>query len=273
MASGEYITHLTRLAQQEIESFMDRRLASLTLGDAGAAVTLELSPSEEVGFRTIDLFTLGKYHPLCIAKPSEHGGVGTTMVTDPIQSTAVFIERSALHAERTLRQAGWPIDSCRHIIPHQTSKTTIKEALSETERLLGYELEKVTICNLAERGNTASNTHFVALKDQILQNRIRSGDRAVFCISGGGITIGTALYTFDDLPDRLRTGNHRGRDRAAASIRPATWSGPPSVSMTALATAYPDGSSREARDTRHLERRRRKPVCRAAGAVATKSTC
>ena len=41
VVSGEYITHLTQTAQKEIESFMDTRLACLTLGDAGAALILE----------------------------------------------------------------------------------------------------------------------------------------------------------------------------------------------------------------------------------------
>ncbi len=43
VVSGEYITHLSQTAQKEIESFMDTRLACLTLGDAGAALILELA--------------------------------------------------------------------------------------------------------------------------------------------------------------------------------------------------------------------------------------
>jgi 3-oxoacyl-[acyl-carrier-protein] synthase III len=46
--------------------------------------------------------------------------------------------------------------------------------------------------------------------DYILSNKIRSGDNAIFGITGSGATIGTALYTFDDLPDRLRQAA-RGR--------------------------------------------------------------
>ncbi|HJS55145.1 MAG TPA: 3-oxoacyl-[acyl-carrier-protein] synthase III C-terminal domain-containing protein, partial [Chitinophagaceae bacterium] len=40
--------------------------------------------------------------------------------------------------------------------------------------------------------------------DQILHNKINSGDKIVFSISASGLTTGTALYVFDDLPDRLR---------------------------------------------------------------------
>jgi 3-oxoacyl-[acyl-carrier-protein] synthase III len=61
-----------------------------------------------------------------------------------------------------------------------------------------------TINNLRHRGNTASTTHFVALMDHVLNGRIESGDRLVFGIAASGVTSGTALYTLDDLPDRLR---------------------------------------------------------------------
>jgi len=61
-----------------------------------------------------------------------------------------------------------------------------------------------TINNLGERGNTASTAHFIALTDHIRGNKIHSGDKIVFSITASGLTIGTALYVFDDLPDRLR---------------------------------------------------------------------
>jgi len=61
-----------------------------------------------------------------------------------------------------------------------------------------------TINNLEQRGNTASTAHFVALADHIRNNNIQSGDKIVFSISASGLTIGTGLYIFDDLPDRFR---------------------------------------------------------------------
>src|SRR6202041_1827275 len=79
-----------------------------------------------------------------------------------------------------------------------------------------------TIYNLAERGNTASTTHFVALSDHIRGNRIKSGDNVVFGISGSGQTIGAALYTFDDLPARMgRAPNGQRGHSLSTSRRPA----------------------------------------------------
>src|SRR5262249_9386143 len=46
VVSGEYITHLARTAQLEIENFMDPRMACLTLGDSGVALLLEQAATE-----------------------------------------------------------------------------------------------------------------------------------------------------------------------------------------------------------------------------------
>ena len=72
--------------------------------------------------------------------------------------------------------------------------------------------------NLTDRGNLATNTHFVALKDWIDQGRIRSGNRVVFYIAASGLTEGTALYDLDDLPGRLRG---RGRSEPTRDPGPA----------------------------------------------------
>ena len=89
---------------------------------------------------------------------------------------------------------------------HQTSDASLNDAVIAVNRMFGYTAAHPgnVIYNLAERGNTASTTHFVALSDHIRGNRIKSGDNVVFGISGSGATVGAALYTFDDLPDRLR---------------------------------------------------------------------
>jgi 3-oxoacyl-[acyl-carrier-protein] synthase III len=192
--SGEYITHLTRTAQMEIAGYMDPQLACLTLGDAGAAAILEASSREGAGWHAIDLYTIAKYSPLCIAKPTQQEHGGAVMSTASITATAAVVERSAMHAVNTMLQAQRPLETIQHIIPHQTSRTTLQEGLSEIARLFDRDLGPLLINNLAERGNTASNTHFVALCDQIERGRIRSGDSLMFCISGSGMTIGTAIH-------------------------------------------------------------------------------
>ena len=204
VVSGEYITHLTQTAQKEIESFMDSRLACLTLGDAGAALILEKATEPGTGFLEFDLQTFGRYSPYCIAKTSDQGGM--IMYTDSVNLTDVAVKSGAKHALNVLQRAGWPPESFQHLVMHQTSGMTLNSARGEINRLLKSRIchDGNTINNLEQRGNTASTAHFIAIDDHIRKSNINSGDKIVFSISASGLTIGTALYVFDDLPQRLR---------------------------------------------------------------------
>ena len=206
VVSGEYITHLTRSAQNEIEGFMDPRLACLTLGDAGAAIILERASNQKVGFHEIRMHTQGRYSPYCIARVTgkEHGGA--VMLTDAIKLTGVTLQQAIMHTDYMQKLSEWSFDSFQHLIMHQTSRMTIENAKQEINKFYHKNVchEGNVVNNLAERGNTASTSYFVALKDFILKDRIKSGDNLLFSITGSGLTVGTAIYTLDDLPDRLR---------------------------------------------------------------------
>jgi amino acid adenylation domain-containing protein len=222
VVSGEYITHLTETAQKEIEGPMDARLACLTVGDAGAAVILERGPNNRVGFHDIDMATLGRYSSLCVAKATNGPHGGAIMLVDSIAATAVAVKSSVPYVAAVMRRHGWRPEHCDHIVMHQTSESSLNDAVAAVNRMFGSGAAHPgnTIYNLGERGNTASTTHFVALKDHILGNRIRSGDNVVFGISGSGQTVGAALYTCDDLPDRLRRGAKGRRGRGLSTGRP-----------------------------------------------------
>jgi 3-oxoacyl-[acyl-carrier-protein] synthase III len=219
VVSGEYITHVTATAQKEVEELLDRRLACLTLGDSGAAVLLEASSVAGAGFAALDLCTLGGYARCCVAGPTEREHGGAIMFTDALELTAAAARHGSEHAMRTLERAGWPSDAFDHLIVHQTSRTALNGAVSAINRRLGRRAchPGNTLDNLARRGNTATTTHLVALADGIESGRIRSGDRLVFAISGSGLTLGTALYTLDDLPHRLTAGGPREPTDARAA--------------------------------------------------------
>src|SRR6266567_4488015 len=219
VVSGEYITHLIQTAQKEIEGYLDSRLACLTVGDAGAAMILEEAPDKKVGFHELELYTLGRYCDYCIARATDREHGGAIMYTDSIKVSSVNIQQAVSHAAHVLKRSKVAPDTFQHIIMHQTSKTTINDAAREINSHFGQEIctQDNVIYNLAERGNTATTTHIVALMDHILSNRIKTGDNVVFGITGSGATIGTALYTFDDLPDRLRRIELRGQEPEKAS--------------------------------------------------------
>ncbi|HBY96861.1 MAG TPA: 3-oxoacyl-ACP synthase [Chloroflexi bacterium] len=218
VASGEYITHLTRTAQHEIESALDERLACLTLGDAGAALILEQSHDGRAGFHDLELCTLGRYSSYCVAKATDKAHGGAIMFTDSIRLAAAATKHATRHAAWLLHRAGWSPQAFQHLIMHQTSRTSLNGAVREFNNLLdGDAYRGNVVINLAERGNTATTSHFVAVMDEIRAKRIKPGDRVIFSITASGLTVGTALYTFDDLPDRLLAGT-AGRSRAGVRI-------------------------------------------------------
>lgn len=228
VVSGDYITHLTRTAQFEIEGLRDPRLACLTLGDAGAAVILEKAQNDKVGFHSLELYTVGCYSDLCIAKVTENEHGGAIMYTQPVRLAPAAVAHAIAHSVASVRKQGWTIDTIQHLIPHQTSRKTLADMSKGVNQVLGRKgwAEGVTIDNLSERGNTATTSHFVAMMDNIRKGRIKSSDNVVFSIAGSGLTVGTALFTFDDLPDRLRCSNsrpihlNRGQARSANSFLP-----------------------------------------------------
>jgi amino acid adenylation domain-containing protein len=221
IVSGEYITHLARTAQLEIESFADPRLACLTLGDSGVAILLESSDSPGVGFEELGLMTLGAHSDLCIARESDQPNHGAIMLTDAVKASAVTIHQAVHHAHKTLIKRNWPLESIAQFIMHQTSETTLSGAVREINRMAGKEVchRGNTPYNLADLGNTATNTHMLALARAIRAGQVKAGSKVVFAISGSGQTVGTALYTFDDAPERL-VGESRDRPNRRSSLSP-----------------------------------------------------
>jgi 3-oxoacyl-[acyl-carrier-protein] synthase III len=128
------------------------------------------------------------------------------MLTDALLMTELAIKQSVVHAAHALEKASWGADTFQHLIMHQTSETTLNGAAKAINARFAGKVchQGNTIVNVAERGNTASTSHFLALAEHIRSGRIKTGDRIVFGISASGVTTGTALYTLDDLPDRMR---------------------------------------------------------------------
>ena len=189
VVSGEYITHLTDTAQRELNGVQDQRLACLTLGDAGICLLLE----QGEGFEFLDLYTVPEHADLCIAHSAEtHGAI---MFTDSVALARAALSDIVAHYHALVTN-GRVVDDPRYFIPHQTSSNSIKEATRMTNRRFGR-----TVChsgnmvdNLRHRGNTATTSHWVALKDLIDDTAVEPGQRVLFSIQASGITIGLAQY-------------------------------------------------------------------------------
>lgn len=218
VVSGEYISYLIDTAQREIVDFMDPQIASLTLGDAGVAVMMTLGPNTGAGLVDLELYTLGKYAPFCIAKPTDQAHGGAMMLTDAIKVTEAVVPHAARHAKLVLDRNGWALDAVDHVVPHQTSQLTMQEGMREIDRMYGHALQDRCVNNLPERGNTSSNSHFLAIFDASQRGELKPQGRVVCCISGSGQTTGTALYNLDDLPTRLHANPINGAKPANGAI-------------------------------------------------------
>ena len=228
VVSGEYITHLTRTAQKEIESSRDSRLACLTLGDAAAAVMLEATSRPGIGFQHLELRSAPEHSALCIARTTHEAHGGAIMFTDSwgLNDHATF--NAVLHALATLQDCQVRPEEIDHFILHQTSRRALHGGAAAFNRALGrtaLDAGKL-VDNLTHRGNTASTTHFVALADLIEADRIRSGDQVLFSVQASGITYGTAVYKLDDLPARLRGGHGNGSSGKGVSQKVPAESAP-----------------------------------------------
>jgi 3-oxoacyl-[acyl-carrier-protein] synthase III len=207
VVSGEYITHLTLTAQKEIAGRNDDRFACLTLGDSGAAVLLERSENPNVGFHAVDMYTLGAFSDYCIARPTHEKHGGAIMFTESVKLHTVAIAESVKHFGHLLMGMKWPREAFNYVIMHQTARTAIQQTATMINKVFKDKIcdtKTNMINNLERRGNTSTTTHFVALWDNIINERIQPGDNVVFAIQASGITIGTAPYTFDEFPLRMR---------------------------------------------------------------------
>jgi 3-oxoacyl-[acyl-carrier-protein] synthase III len=199
VVSGEYISHLSWNAARQIRSLFSRQLASLTLGDAGAAVIVARAPSGS-GIDVIGFTTLAEHSRLCLAYPSTVGP-GAQMYTKSRTLQKVAIDDMAPLVAEAIGEAGIDLADIDFMIPHQTSARAIRAGTREFVRRLGAKPKHVVV-NLEEFGNTSSTTLFVALHKYLEEKRIHSGDRVMLLALASGIEIGIAIFTVDSQVDR-----------------------------------------------------------------------
>jgi 3-oxoacyl-[acyl-carrier-protein] synthase-3 len=200
VVSGEYISHLGWNAAKQIRSLFSKQLASLTLGDAGAAVILERAPEGAPGIDVVGFTTLAEHSRLCLAFPSTVGP-GAQMYTRSRKLQKVAIEDMAPLVADVLGEAGVNLADIDYLIPHQTSARAIRKGTAEFARRLGAKPRHVVV-NLEEYGNTSSTTLFVALHKYLEEGRLHKGDRVMLLALASGIEIGMAIFTIDDQVER-----------------------------------------------------------------------
>ncbi len=200
VVSGEYISELGRNAAQEVRTVMDDQLASLTLGDAGAAAILERAPEGAAGIEVAGFTTLAEHSRLCVAFPATIGP-GVTMHTNAREIHRAATEEAVPMLREMLDQAGLKFDEIDYLIPHQTSARAIEKAMVQFSQRMGSTPKHVVI-TVDELGNTASTTHFVALSKYLREGRFASEDRVLLLSLASGLEVGIVIFTVGQLVGR-----------------------------------------------------------------------
>jgi 3-oxoacyl-[acyl-carrier-protein] synthase III len=203
VVSGEHNMPLAETAAREMRHSFDGQLAALTLGDCGAAVVLDASRDERVGFHWLDLVTGAKHDHFCYSKPSKRGRGGILM-TKARGLQRKGAEHFPFYLKQALDASGWTVDDVHHAIPHQVSVRAIQTGIKVVQRFMGIELPDYFLCCAEKYGNTTTTSHFLALHEFILNGKMEPNDNVLLISGASGIVITHATFTFDDLPTRYR---------------------------------------------------------------------
>ena len=195
--SGEYISQLGQNAAEHVHNIMSRELASLTLGDAGAALLLERAPDGVKGISVAGFTTVADHSRLCLAYPM-NGSPAARMFTQSRAIQKAAIADTPLLLQEVLDSAGIDIGDIDQVITHQTSARAIKKGMAEITDALGGKPRHDAVITVDHYGNTASTTHTVALIDEIEAGRISPGETVALIALASGLEIGIILFTVDE---------------------------------------------------------------------------
>lgn len=203
VVSGEHNLPVAWTATREVRHSLDRQLAALTLGDAGAALVLDCSEDERVGFHLLDLVTGARHDHFCTSRPSSRGP-GGMLLTKARGLQIKGNQHFPTYLKHALDRTGWTLDDVDHLIPHQVSVRAIRKGARAVEAYLGCELPDIVRCKAERFGNTTSTSHFVVLHELAREGKVKAGDNLLLVSGASGIVIAHATLTLDDLPERYR---------------------------------------------------------------------
>lgn len=206
VVSGEYISGLGVNAAQDIRWILSPQLASLTLGDAGAAVIVERAPEGKPGIALVGFTTISEHSRLCLGAPAPHEP-GARMFTKARTIHKVAIEDTPPLLDEVLAETGLRLDDIDWFIPHQTSARAIRAGERELVERFGSGPKHVVV-TVDEYGNTASTTHFLALRRCLDEKRMKRGEKVLLLSLASGLEIGMVLLVLDDLVEEPHGNAH-----------------------------------------------------------------
>ncbi|GGN76529.1 3-oxoacyl-ACP synthase III family protein [Nocardia rhizosphaerihabitans] len=198
VVSGECITPISDTAVREISQKYDPQFASLTVGDAGAAVILD--GTDGPGLDYVELNTSAAFAKLCLGMPSDQGP-GVALYTDnrAMHNESRYLLWTSRQREfLTARGSGFADEGYDYLIHHQFSGPAVELIDKIAER----EFDSVMPPKLAvldRYGNTASTSHFVVLHDAVRQGLLAPGSKVLLVPAASGVVAGFLSVTIGDL--------------------------------------------------------------------------
>jgi 3-oxoacyl-[acyl-carrier-protein] synthase-3 len=187
VVSGECITPIAEAAVREIKDPVDPQFASLTVGDSGAAVIMDRATEDAEGIDFIEFLTLADFADLCMAMPSAINP-GIAMYAQSVEIHQEVIQRLPSIIEYLMKKYRFSGKDFDYVIPHQTSKRAIREALNLCSQHLDILPE--ALMSLEQFGNTSSTSHFVVLHDHLSRKHLKKKSKVLFLALASGIVVG-----------------------------------------------------------------------------------
>lgn len=206
VVSGEYISSLGHSAARHVRNILSRELASLTLGDAGAALLLERAPEGVPGIRVAGFTTVADHSRLCLAY-QKGDDPGARMFTDGRTIQELAIKNTPVLLQEVLDAAGIEMHDIDHVITHQTSARAIVKGMAAFAEALGDAPRHDAVITVDRYGNTASTSHTVALVEELESGRVKPGETVALIALASGLEIGIVLITVDE--ELLATHGYR----------------------------------------------------------------
>lgn len=197
VVSGEFISGLGTNAAKDIRNVMSRQLASLTLGDAGAAVIVDRAEGNRPGIALAAFTTIAEHSRLCVGAPAPHAP-GGRMFTRARTIHKVAMQDAPPLLEQLLDTIHMKVDEIDWLVPHQTSARALKAGERAIEAHFGAK-PKHLVVNVEEFGNTSSTTHFVALHRLLDEGKLRAGEKVCLLALASGLEIGVVMLVLDEL--------------------------------------------------------------------------